>query len=454
MRAGQAAGSIDAARLTDELRTELFAPAGLDTAPRIGAEIEFIPVDAITRRRCPIVPPPIPEPDGAPATLPVLRAVARAQGWSERPSPYGAPVFAMPDGGAISYEPGGQIEYSAPASASVTSLVARLRATAAVLAHACQRAGIGLVAAGIDPENPVDDVPLQLHGPRYVSMDAYLATIGSAGARMMRQTAALQVTIDAGADPARRWRLASALAPYLTAIFANSPREAGARTGWQSTRAATWRRLDRTRTGLPGATADGPATPYTAFALAARAILRRGPGGEPAPFGELLASGHATHDDWGPHLTTLFPDVRPRRIAGVPTFELRSIDAVPPEWYAAPIVVIAGLAYDDRAAAEAAALLRLDRHSSHTSSDLLVPAARDGLRDQRIRRLATDLYDLALRGAGRLGATIVAPSELEVAHAFGAQYVRRGRSLADDVPAGRAGTSRPDIPGVHAAASD
>jgi glutamate--cysteine ligase len=40
------------------------------------------------------------------------------------------------------------------------------------------------------------------------------------------------------------------------------------------------------------------------------------------------------------HLTTLFPEVRPRGY-----FEVRSCDALPPEWYAAPLAFIAGLAY-------------------------------------------------------------------------------------------------------------
>ena len=62
--------------------------------------------------------------------------------------------------------------------------------------------GIDLLAVGVDPFNGIDRVPLQLHGDRYTAMDAYLAACGPAGPRMMRQTAAFQITADAGDDPA------------------------------------------------------------------------------------------------------------------------------------------------------------------------------------------------------------------------------------------------------------
>ena len=39
---------------------------------------------------------------------------------------------------------------------------------------------------------------------------------------MMRQTAAFQITVDAGEDPVGLWQVLSAAAPYVTAMFANS----------------------------------------------------------------------------------------------------------------------------------------------------------------------------------------------------------------------------------------
>jgi glutamate--cysteine ligase len=140
-------------------------------------------------------------------------------------------------------------------------------------------------------------------------MDAYFARIGPAGARMMRQTASLQVAVDIGADALGRWRLLNALAPFLTAVFANSRRYAGDDTGFASYRAETWRRTDPLRTGL--LTGMDPIGAYVDFALRAPAILL---GGDKEP-AQPLAAWLGTIDgtaSWERHLGTLFPEVRPR----------------------------------------------------------------------------------------------------------------------------------------------
>ncbi len=414
----------------------LFMPGESGAREQIGLELEFIPVDAVTHRRCPIEDPAGRDRATPRGTLPILRETAAAEGWSERPSPYGAPVFVAPDGAVISYEPGGQIEYSAAPAAAISTSIARVEDTAAALIARAERCGIALLITGIDPYNSIDTVPLQLRGERYTSMDRYFAAIGSAGACMMRQTAACQITLDAGSHPVARWRLLSAAAPYVTAMFANSPRYAGASTGCASTRAHVWRHVDPTRTGLPGATADDPAAAYEAFALAAPGILCQAKDGSYRSFETLLADGDATEADWAPHLTTLFPEVRPRRIGGVATFELRSADAVPLEWCAALAVFIVGLTYDRTAAAEATALLG----APHTS--LLARAAQVGLGDPAIRRTAAELYLIGLEGALRLGDHLIGGRERERAEEFGRRQVLGGCTVGAETGIGFGGGTR------------
>lgn len=105
---------------------------------------------------------------------------------------------------------------------------------------------------------------------------------------------------------------------------------------------------------------------------------------------------------WANHLTTLFPEVRPRG-----HLELRSIDALPPEDLVAPLALVAGIAYDPRAAAEARALVpTVDEH-------LLNRAARCGVYDGDIASIARDLVRIGLRGASRLGERIVAAADVE-----------------------------------------
>ncbi len=398
-------------RLADELRCRAFAPrARAAKAPRIGAEVEVIPVDASSRRVVPLA-----------VTVPVLRALARRCRWIERPSPYGAPMFSLGSGGQVSFEPGGQIEFSAAPTESVSELVTRIRGVMDAVRRAAGDSGIDLLGVGIDPLNPVECVPRQLHGKRYVAMDEYLATRGTSGARMMRQTAAFQVSLDVGADPAREWRLLNALAPYVVAMFANSPTYEGRPTGHRSYRAHVWRTLDPMRTGLPASTAEDPAIEYTEFALRAPALMPRASDGSFAPFGELLEMGVATQDDWATHLSTLFPEVRPRG-----TFEIRSADALPAQWYAAPLVFLSGVLYD-AAAREEAVVVAGDADPSR-----LLDAGRYALSDPALARGASDLAEIALGGAARLGAAYVTPGDLEAARDFFDQYTHRARSPADD----------------------
>jgi glutamate--cysteine ligase len=240
------------------------------------------------------------------------------------------------------------------------------------------------------------------------------------------------VTLDAGNEPVQLWRLLSAAAPYITAIFANSPCCGGERSGYQSARAEAWRELDRTRTGLPAASAVDPAADYAAFALRAPSILLCDQDGAHRPFHALLTTGEAGEADWGPHLTTLFPEVRPRRLGETATFEVRSADAIEPTWYAAPLVMLAGLSYDDRARCEAARLLGAGGAGGAASLELLDRAGEVGLGDPEIRSGAAELFTIGLEGAVRLGSEVVGGEALETAREFGDRYVIRARSLADD----------------------
>jgi hypothetical protein len=83
------------------------------------------------------------------------------------------------------------------------------------------------------------------------------------------------------------------------------------------------------------------------------------------------------------------------------------MDALPPQDLIAPIVLVAGLAYDAGAAAEA-------RRLAPTVDDsLLNRAARCGLYDPEIAAIATDLAQIALRGARALGDEVVCPGDVE-----------------------------------------
>lgn len=439
-----AAAALGRAQLLADLRDRVFAPRpGPD---RVGAEVELIPVyaddgspvqvwgsgsasaggsrDAAAHLDVPGAAGVAGEPVGRPSLLGFLGAYGRPRGW--RPlAPYpGVPGVSLPEGGALTLEPGGQLEYSSPAFGSVDAVVERLEAVIPPLVRAARDAGIAFVARGLDPVNPLSRARLELDAERYTRMAAHYDRRGPWGRRMMRQTAAVHVNLDLGDAPAERWAVANAAVPVWTAIFANSPRAEGRETGHRSVRAAQWRRLDPTRTGvLPARFArSGPARDtaeaaerYLEFALAADAFLL-GPADLPAESLEhWLQGGVVDFGAWTDHLSTLFPEVRPRGY-----LELRPFDALHPRWYAAPLVLTVGLLYDPVARRAAAALLPPPTHAA------LERAGRRGLGNPALARLARDTAALALEGAERAG-PLVGGRSLEVARAFVAELTYRGR---------------------------
>ncbi len=314
-----------AARGTLSSLVEDLFEAGPSAQPdgSLGAELELIPVRQKSRERVGI---------GASrtglGTADVAREVARTKAWREETDPYGAPSWLTPGGGRLCYEPGGQLEICSPVFQSANELGSYLIDTVASFRDVANGAGIDLLACGVDPYNDLDDVPAQLHAPRYDAMARHFNAIGPSGARMMRQTASLQLSVELGPDAIGRWTLLNALAPYVVAAFANSRRYAGADTGYASYRARLWRTLDVTRTGIPFDASD-PTGAYTAFARDAERILT----------------------DDAAHLTTLFPEVRPRHY-----FELRSMDAMEPDSAAHAIRFVSALIHDPDIAAEALAV--------------------------------------------------------------------------------------------------
>ncbi|UCM88593.1 ergothioneine biosynthesis glutamate--cysteine ligase EgtA [Streptomyces marincola] len=399
---------------------------GFATGPpvRTGVELEWLVRDARD-----------------PARLPAIEALDAAL------APLAAPN-ALPGGGRVTREPGGQIELS---SRPAPTLAACVRATAADvtrLRHLLAEAGLVPVGLGLDPRQAP---PRLLDHPRYRAMENYFDRFGPAGRVMMRATAAVQVSVDAGDETAgitgyrARWQLAHRLGPVLVAAFANSPLWRGRPTGWVSTRQAVWARIDPARTRPPGA-GDGteaPADPraaWAAYALDAPLLcVRRTP---PAPW---TAPPGRTFRSWlrGPfgerpprladldyHLGTLFPPVRPRG-----WLELRMIDAQPGDDWTVPLALVRTL-LDDPAAADAAfaATEPLTRGRPLPRPDWWLRAARLGPADPLLADAARACFaaaDAALAGPAPADAAANAALRRALAD-WADRYPARGRCPADD----------------------
>ncbi|MEO8335717.1 MAG: glutamate-cysteine ligase family protein, partial [bacterium] len=306
------------------LRETHFKPPATNTLT-FGAELELLAFDARTNTVAPIFPVA----DGE-CTLDVVRDVAHRLAWRETLSDKGVPRFSSASGSSLTFEPGGQLEYASAVHGSVDAVLRELCTVESQLREGADARGIALLTVGVDPFNAAEDAPLQLTADRYARMARYFAAIGPDGARMMRQTASLQINIG-GVHPIERWAVANAMAPWLVAMFANSSRYAGADSGSASFRADTWRGVDPGRTGLFRGT-DALAE-YTTFALDARAFLAD----DAAPCFVDLEAPLVTDATLATHLTTLFPEVRPRGY-----LELRSLDALADDGRRAAMALVAG----------------------------------------------------------------------------------------------------------------
>lgn len=375
---------------------------GAPTDERVGIELEWLTISAR-------------HPDER-LDLDALRAAAEAG--------------PLPGGGTTSFEPGGQLELN---TAPVTGLDAALCAAAVdvrELSTRLARVGVGLVPIGLDAFRPPRRV---LRSPRYDAMEAAFDSRGEHGRRMMCNTAALQVNVDLGPDPAARWRLAHALGPTLVACFANSPFGAqdgvGRPSGWRANRLATWWGIDPSRTAAPSLAGD-PAEAWLRYALAANVVLIRegssDPGHattvvEPFPFSRWMSEGHErgwpTADDFAYHLTTLFPPVRPRG-----WYELRMLDAVDDDVWPVAVAVAVALLVDAEVADEAT-------EATRPTGGRWAAAARDGLTDPALAASADRCFALALDALARLGTS---GALIDVVATYRDRYVARRRCPADD----------------------
>ncbi|WP_214410437.1 glutamate-cysteine ligase family protein, partial [Sphaerisporangium fuscum] len=258
----------------------------------------------------------------------------------------------LPHGSALSFEPGGQVEFSGPPGPlpqALSGLAEDVEAARAAL----RQSGLVLAGTGLDPVRP----PLrQLRSPRYEAMADLLGV--PYGPMMMCQTASVQVNVDLGGRPRVRWERAHDFGPVLNAAFANSPLHRSRPCGWASGRQAVWLHLDHTRT-RPVVWDGDPAEAWARYLMDARLMLARPKGARrrPATGGPTFADwigmprmgGHPpTTADLAYHATTVFPPVRPRR-----WLEIRYLDAQHPRWWPVCAAVTCALVLDDRAAGEA-----------------------------------------------------------------------------------------------------
>ncbi|MWD26643.1 glutamate--cysteine ligase [Aquicoccus sp. SCR17] len=362
--------------------------------------------------------------DGPRSIRAVLEGLRDRHGWD--PVEEGGKLIGLSKGGAnVSLEPGGALELSGAPLETIHQTCDEVNDHLREVKDIADEIGVGFIGLGAAPLWMHDEMPLMPKG-RYKLMDSYMQKVGTMGTTMMRRTCTVQVNLDFGseADMVKKFRVALALQPVATALFANSPFFEGAPNGMKSFRSRVWRDLDSDRTGmLPFVFEEGMGFErYVDYALDVPMyfVYRDGVyidalGQSFRDFlkGELpaLPGEKPTLSDWADHLTTIFPEARIKKF-----MEMRGADGGPWRRLCALPAFWVGLMYD--AGALDAAWDLVKGWDAPTREALRVAAADQGLQARvedidmhALAREAVEISEAGLKARARPGSGGLEPDE-------------------------------------------
>ncbi|RPH70933.1 MAG: glutamate--cysteine ligase [Myxococcaceae bacterium] len=426
--------SLDRAPTQDEAVTsvsalvEIFGTAERSRAEhRVGLEHE--------KFLYPLEDPATPVPYEGPRGIRALLGLLESRGYTPfRDAPDTPPIALTKAEHTLSLEPGGQFELSGSPARTARAVHAENVAHARMLTEAARELGLQPVTLGYRPWGTPADIPW-MPKKRYQVMRQTLPVRGKLALEMMLMTCTGQVSLDwsSEADCARKVTATARLTPLLVALFANSPLVQGKPSGWMSYRSHVWSDVDPTRCGYFPRMLDGTFDyrAYVEWALDAPLLFLRRNGGYVTPamtFGELLQGGFeggpARRSDWTDHLSTLFPEVRIKRV-----MEVRGADSVSLEQTAGLVALWRGLLYDDASLDAALGLVPRLSFAEHLAFH--EEAQRNGLKG-KLRRTSLGSMALEMVRLARQGLTHLDPDDIPLLKPLEAR-ARSGRSPAEDV---------------------
>lgn len=339
----------------------------------------------------------------------ILNGLASKFGW--KPVLENGLPIALTDntGASITLEPGGQLELSGALLDNLHETCLEVNTHLKQVKAVAEPLGIAFMGMGFMPKWKREDMQWMPKG-RYRIMKQYMTKVGTLGQDMMSRTCTVQVNLDfsSEADMVQKFRVALALQPIATALFANSPFTEGKPNGYASYRSRIWEDTDPDRTGmLPFVFEDGMGFErYVEYILdvpmyfvyrEGRYIDASGLSFRDFMAGKLsvLPGEQPTIKDWEDHLTTAFPEVRLKRF-----LEMRGADGGPWGQLCALPAFWAGLLYH-APSLEAAWELSHD-WSMEERLQLRHDVPRQGLKatvhGRTVQALARDLVVLAGEG--------------------------------------------------------
>ena len=383
--------------------------------------------------------------DGPRSVRAMLEGLRDRYGW-EPVEEAGNIIGLAKDGANISLEPGGQLELSGAPLRTIHETCDEVNEHLREVQAVADGIGAGFIGLGAAPHWTHDDMPMMPKG-RYRLMTDYMGRVGTHGTQMMYRTCTVQVNLDFAdeADMVKKMRVALALQPVATALFANSPFFEGRLNGHKSWRSRIWRDLDPDRTGtLPFVFEDGfgferwvdYALDVPMYFVYRDGIYHDALGQSFRDFmkGELpaLPGEIPTLSDWADHLTTIFPEARLKKF-----IEMRGADGGPWRRLCALPAFWVGICYDGSALDAAWDLVK--GFDADMREALRVAASVDGLQGGaggvKLHDLARDAVAIAeagLRARACPGAGGLIPDETHFLNAL-QESVATGQAPADEL---------------------
>ncbi|MFK7823130.1 MAG: glutamate-cysteine ligase family protein [Oligoflexales bacterium] len=415
----------------------------------VGIELEMLPIILPSAQETAAKPLPVPLQGKGDSLAGVLRDMAKNHSWKlvEEVSEKGSQTayllrVELDQGDNLTFEPGGQLEFSSKPYPCLSDAVRRVRFIQHELDEQLAKNGWTLVQLGINPWHDPQEIGLQMAKSRYQAMDRFFTNIGQYGRRMMRQTCTIQACVDFGpteTDMAKRFLASQLLAPFATGLFANSPFKDGQLADRPGFRSLVWRSLDTSRTGIPRLSHLASAlnkkecvASYLEFVLAAKVVFVEALDYEvpdkDISFAQWIEHGYKgikpTTQDFETHLSLLFPEVRPRGF-----LELRSVDSQARPWQIVPAAFFTGLLYDQDKLEKTLEILM----PYLSSIDSLLVESSMGLQHPIIKDVSQKLMQLSWEGFKLLPPCFRGEGTEKALRIFGECYTNRGRTPADDL---------------------
>ncbi|MFU8881353.1 MAG: glutamate--cysteine ligase [Rhodobacterales bacterium] len=382
---------------------------------------------------------------GPRSVMAVLEGLRDAHGWSPVEEA-GKLIGLEKDGANVSLEPGGQLELSGAAIETIHETCDEVNQHLREVKDVADKVGVGFIGLGAAPIWTYEQMP-QMPKGRYKLMTSYMDKVGTMGKSMMYRTCTVQVNLDFASEPdmVQKLRVALALQPVATALFANSPFFEGKPNGHKSWRSRIWRDLDASRTGmLPFVFEDGFGfEQYSEYALDVpmyfvyrdgQYIDALGMSFRDFMAGKLpaLPGQTPTLSDWADHLTTAFPEARIKKY-----MEMRGADGGPWRRLCALPAFWVGLMYDQSALDAAWDIAK--GWDGQTREALRIAASVDGLQAQvgkinmhDLAREVLALSEAGLKARARPGAGGLVPDETHFLNAL-KESIDTGKTPADEL---------------------